>query len=949
MLLLLSLSLMSVDLAFLPRNTSQRSELREESPSGRYLFLSSMAQANGNGSFTSDMLSGIELWDLRASAPVRFIVAEKLRAGFSPDERSFVSNGVVYDLSGTRGILRTHPTAQFEGYETISNDGTRYAEAWNQNVSLGGRRSIEVPGWTLASIAFDDEGKRLFVPWLDIMQKEAKYSVAVIDYDSGKITQTFTNDKACEASLKRTSGAAQRAASNACSLAGSERVGDLRIGSMRFSVCKQKSRGVAICNFNQTLVRYDATTKRHQFLDYPTVTAPRITIGANGELFYAAEDVHAVTLWELTTMQPKWRTANFAPRGFRERIRLALAADGTRAFLTGPGHDPQVLDFKTLTLTPIAGVVAKRDHGFEFPDGVCGDAQLFDYDEQSPRACKFVPVFGRALGGGLTGERCPASNDLAKRNDFCVRSKDGLSRIAGHLGPVFDAEYDQPRNRLITRSLDGTTRVWDWATKREVSRYARYDGGALIGQHADGRIVYTPDAEPLLTLTNGQNTVALTTLLGRALRSDSATQLTVDEIKNLGTLAAAPFILSAPAPALSVASVEIHVARPHDGTNWELRANGVTLPSSAFTVKHESTDDVISLAVATGDTFVEIREAERAQWPATLRFTYSPIPRANEEEDYHYDQKRRKIAPTLHVVAIGTSKYRDTSLTLDYAASDAAAFAKRMREHDERFARIAVTEVLDADKQGVLAALRPLEKAGTDDMTVIFLAGHGFIGSDDQYYYAAADVDQNAPESTGVPFSELERALGKTRAQQRLLLLDTCHSGEMQVAKTFGITVPAPGQTAQTLLTGIEQTNTRGIRAKTASGAAVEGGETQRIAAARQQRLTEMRAQSGVVVLASSTGSERSFESSQLKRGLFTQALLEVLGRSAAEFTGDPDASLGVAELARYVSDRVAALSGGRQTPTLRVSHPYFDYSFSGLQFERSAANKADKKPSKKR
>jgi uncharacterized caspase-like protein len=71
-------------------------------------------------------------------------------------------------------------------------------------------------------------------------------------------------------------------------------------------------------------------------------------------------------------------------------------------------------------------------------------------------------------------------------------------------------------------------------------------------------------------------------------------------------------------------------------------------------------------------------------------------------------------------------------------------------------------------------------------------------------------------------------------------------------------------------------------------------------------------ADAGVIVIASSTGGERSLELDLFQHGAFTQALLEGID-GAADFT--EDFFIAVSELETYLADRVKALTQGRQKP----------------------------------
>ena len=97
--------------------------------------------------------------------------------------------------------------------------------------------------------------------------------------------------------------------------------------------------------------------------------------------------------------------------------------------------------------------------------------------------------------------------------------------------------------------------------------------------------------------------------------------------------------------------------------------------------------------------------------------------------------------PALHVLAVGVNEYADGSLRLKYAASDAAAFAELFASRAPALfggeENVHVHQVLDdqATKEGILTKLESIAKeANPQDVFVMLLAGHGeMVGQ--RYYF----------------------------------------------------------------------------------------------------------------------------------------------------------------------------------------------------------------------
>lgn len=253
--------------------------------------------------------------------------------------------------------------------------------------------------------------------------------------------------------------------------------------------------------------------------------------------------------------------------------------------------------------------------------------------------------------------------------------------------------------------------------------------------------------------------------------------------------------------------------------------------------------------------------------------------------------------PTLHVLAVGVSRYRTAGLDLAYAHQDAIDLAAALaRVPKTAFAAVNATVVTDAQATtaGIRAAAAGLAASRPGDTVVVLLAGHGAHAPDGTYCLLTHDCDPADLARTGLPFGEIEALIAAAPALRRLVLLDACESGERDGAAGPVVAAAAsPG-------------NSRGLRA---IGTKPKGLR-------REERFVfnDLRRRTGAVVLSSSTGDQLSYEKPELANGLFTQAILESL---AGAGDADGDGWIGRHELLAAVARRTAELSGGLQTPVV--------------------------------
>jgi uncharacterized caspase-like protein len=235
-------------------------------------------------------------------------------------------------------------------------------------------------------------------------------------------------------------------------------------------------------------------------------------------------------------------------------------------------------------------------------------------------------------------------------------------------------------------------------------------------------------------------------------------------------------------------------------------------------------------------------------------------------------------AGTLYVLTVGVSKYKNSRYDLKYAASDAASFARIWEQKaGSLYERVEVLRLLDdqATAASVRAALfQLLEKVTDKDCVALFLSGHGVQGEQGAYYFATHEIDASTAArvaETALPWTAFQAALASLRARRVFLFLDACHSGNAL------------------------------------------GGQQ-----AYNERLAEALAKrAGVMVFASSRGSEYSYELEELKHGAFTAALMEALGEGKAdlEVGGQRDGIVSAEELLAYLRARVPQFTANRQTP----------------------------------
>lgn len=266
--------------------------------------------------------------------------------------------------------------------------------------------------------------------------------------------------------------------------------------------------------------------------------------------------------------------------------------------------------------------------------------------------------------------------------------------------------------------------------------------------------------------------------------------------------------------------------------------------------------------------------------------------------------------PDLYYVGFGVSDYADDRLDLAFAHKDVWDLGHALaalengdyrRVHTRLYLDAAVTSAAFADANRFLAGAR----AG--DTVVMFLAGHGAYDTDAAatYYFVTHPADPTNLASTAASFSDVRSVLAGARARRRVLLIDTCESGELDEQ-----VVLAAGQEIK----GLRGRGARGLVRKPApdspTARAYLHDRVRSIYRDPSQR-------TGAMVFASSRGNELSYESVEARNGLFTKEIFQALTTPVADRAGNNDGRISMQELQVHVERAVSAATGDRQHPTL--------------------------------
>lgn len=274
----------------------------------------------------------------------------------------------------------------------------------------------------------------------------------------------------------------------------------------------------------------------------------------------------------------------------------------------------------------------------------------------------------------------------------------------------------------------------------------------------------------------------------------------------------------------------------------------------------------------------------------------------------------RTDLPKLYLVSVGTSNYKDTKFNLEYAAKDANDMIDLYKSNSKNFSEVITIKLTNEEvkKENFDKIKTKLAEAGVNDQVVFFIAGHGVLNDSYDYYYGTSDIDFNNPEARGLPYEKLEEILASIKPIKKLLIMDTCHSGEVDSDEVETVAVNDEEEM------GDISFRSNGVAYREGDGSQASPGKMARLLFA------DIRKGSGTSVISSAGGVEFAMESAEWKNGLFTYCLLKGLKDKTAD--ENKDGVIMLSELQKYIIFKVDKLSNGKQVPTSRVENIKLDY-----------------------
>jgi hypothetical protein len=426
----------------------------------------------------------------------------------------------------------------------------------------------------------------------------------------------------------------------------------------------------------------------------------------------------------------------------------------------------------------------------------------------------------------------------------------------------------------------------------------------------------------VLSVWRNRPAEVLKALAGDPVQIEVLSKVTERWLKKLGNPERNPEPSAADIPTLSLSN-EVPLWAKGEQVSLKFTAKPGTAPVKEVVVRVNGVDQQRGANSTDGESEIErtIKLAEGQNWIEAVGI---------DEKGRNSNLLRfRTILPEASapakrfVIAMGVSTYRESSMNLEFAAKDAADLSNAIKASTNGPSEVLLLTNDHVTRESLHKIRAFLANATENDEVVAFCAGHGVLNSNLDYVYASHEFDSGNPTATGIKLDDLVDAIGSSKSLKRLLLLDTCHAGQVGEKEEMLL-----AQMDTNLPSGVRAVKQRGMSVKPVTGLSAEG---------HQRFIEEMfllpGLHRGINIIGASGGAEFALESAKWNNGVFTATIIEALRDKKADLNGD--ARISVGELRDFLGQRVSELTKGSQKPSVVASERDQDFDLIRAAYKR--------------
>jgi WD40 repeat protein len=259
----------------------------------------------------------------------------------------------------------------------------------------------------------------------------------------------------------------------------------------------------------------------------------------------------------------------------------------------------------------------------------------------------------------------------------------------------------------------------------------------------------------------------------------------------------------------------------------------------------------------------------------------------------------------IQFIGIGINHFEDAQYNLNWSVKDIRDLALKLKS---KYPDIIIDTLFDKQvtRTNILALKQKLQHLNEDDKVIVCYSGHGILSKDFDYFLSTYNINFSSPEKNGLAYDEMESLLDNIRPRQKLMMIDACHSGEVDKDELAKVEAAH----AELDKNGVTTRSTIKITARKNIGMtnSVE---------LMQNLFVNVSKGTGATIISAAGGMQYALERGDLKNGVFTYSILDAFNNNKV---------LTVSQLKKIVSDKVVELTKGLQQPTSRNETNNYDW-----------------------
>ncbi|WP_108809088.1 caspase family protein [Aquimarina spinulae] len=257
--------------------------------------------------------------------------------------------------------------------------------------------------------------------------------------------------------------------------------------------------------------------------------------------------------------------------------------------------------------------------------------------------------------------------------------------------------------------------------------------------------------------------------------------------------------------------------------NLQISVNGILIRKPNHELKGKSFSETIPLVLSNGKNKILISVINEQGT-------------SSDQEEIHIEYVGQPISSDLYIVSLGVSEYQYLKNTPN-SSKDAQKIAEAFKQINTTTIKSLSLINEQVTPNNLKQISEFLSQAKENDVILFFVSGHA-IQAESEYFFCTSTSKIDNITTTGITYTDFDNLLGNTRSRNRLLILNTCYSGEVFEANT---------------IKEIEAVNLM------------------------RKVFEDLKLTNGTTVISASEGTNKYYESNTKGNGIITLAILDIL------------------------------------------------------------------------